>query len=60
MRQDDQLGTSDSPIRHDECVRTWLGGSRAHTHEGERGYWLFPGEARPGEAITEKQENEES
>lgn len=34
-----------SPIDHSKCIPAGeLGTTDAHTHEGERGYWLFPTE----------------
>lgn len=32
-------------MNHDDCVPTETAFTRAHTHEGQKGSWLFPGEA---------------
>jgi hypothetical protein len=37
---------TESPIKHGQCTfASMLGTTHSHTHEGERGMWLFPGEA---------------
>ena len=35
-------------MNHTQCVKADRGNARAHTHEGERGLWLFPGEVGKG------------
>jgi len=38
---------TDSIFDHTTCIPTDTGFTRSHTHEGQRGTWLFASEATP-------------